>query len=157
MKKIIRLTESDLTRLVRRVIKEQQLESSTVSGDEMEKVLSQGGNGFKGIQSAVNFCKSKNVPSNEKVDKLETMIDQAITGVENPLNLMGGSPGLKKVAQIMEKNISNTTELCSLLKHYYINGEDFATAMRGEVNTKLNSTGAADFILLAINSINRRG
>jgi hypothetical protein len=70
---------------------------------------------------------------------------------------MGGSPGLKKVAQIMEKNISNTTELCSLLKHYYINGEDFATAMRGEVNTKLNSTGAADFILLAIKSINRRG
>ena len=131
--------------------------TTSVSGSEMEKVLLQGGNGFKGIESAVNFCKSKNVPNNSKIDSLETMISTAIAGVENPLNLTGNSPGLEKVAQIMDKNIENTTELCSLLKNYYINGEDFLTAMKGEINTKLDSTGAASFILSAINKINRRG
>ena len=35
--------------------------------------------------------------------------------------------------------------------------KDFETAIKGEVNTKMNSVGAADHVLLAINSINRRG
>ena len=131
--------------------------TTSVSGSEMEKVLLQGGNGLKGIESAVNFCKSKNVPNNHKIDRLEELILQAINGPENPLNLAGGSPGLEKVGQIMDKNIANTTELCSLLKHYENMGEDFLTAMKGEINTKLDSTGAASFILSAINKINRRG
>jgi hypothetical protein len=38
-----------------------------------------------------------------------------------------------------------------------INGEDFETVMKGEVNTKMDSVGAADHVLRAINSINRRG
>jgi hypothetical protein len=70
---------------------------------------------------------------------------------------MGGSPGLEKVAQILNKNISNTTELCSLIGNFMINGEDFETVMKGEVNTKMDSVGAADHVLRAINSINRRG
>jgi len=131
--------------------------SQSVSGSEMEKAILQGGNsGFKGVESAVNFCKSKNVPNISKIDDIEQMISSAIGGVENPLNVMGGSPGLQKVGQIIIRNISNTTELCSLLKHYYINGEDFLTAMKGEINTKLDSISAADFILNAINKINNQ-
>lgn len=131
--------------------------SQSVSGSEMEKAILQGGNsGFKGVESAVNFCKSKNVPNISKIDNIEQMISSAIGGVENPLNVMGGSPGLQKVGQIIVRNISNTTELCSLLKHYYINGEDFLTAMKGEINTKLDSRSAADFILNAINKINNQ-
>jgi hypothetical protein len=211
MSKIIRLTEADLTRIVRRVINEQsqlvasmgqppitktnpgqinatvsraqtpntktnpgqinttvsrakppipktQSGSQSVSGSEMEKAIMQAGNsGFKGVEAAVNFCKSKNVPNISKIDDIEQMISSAIGGVENPLNVMGGSPGLQKVGQIIVKNISNTTELCSLLKHYYINGENFLTAMKGEINTKLDSRSAADFILNAINKINSKG
>jgi hypothetical protein len=208
MSKIIRLTEADLTRIVRRVINEQsqivtsmgqtpntktnpgqlnatvsrakppvpktnpsqinatvsmakppvpktQSGSQSVNGSEMEKAIIQAGNsGFKGVEAAVNFCKSKNVPNISKIDNIEQMIASAIDGVENPLNVMGGSPGLQKVGQIIFRNISNTTELCSLLKHYYINGEDFLTAMKGEINTKLDSRSAADFILNVINKIN---
>ena len=139
------------------LVNEQQSQTPTVSGSEMEKFLSNSGNGFNGIQAAVKFCKSKKVANNQKNDGLEELIYQAISGVENPLNLMGGSPGLEKVAQILNKNISNTTELCSLIGNFMINGEDFETAIKGEVNTKMNSVGAADHVLLAINSINRRG
>ena len=137
------------------VISEQSV-PEMVNPLEMEKVLNQGGNGMTGIESIVKYCKTKNVSNTSKIDKLETMIDQAITGVENPLNLMGGAPGLEKVGEIIKNNVSNATELCSLLKHYFINDEDFVTAMRGEISTKLDSTMAADNVLLAIRSITRK-
>ena len=154
MKKIIRLTESDLTRLVRRVIKEQQSLKPIFSGAEMQKSIKS--NGFRGIQDAVKYCKSKRIDKNPKFNKIEEMIYQSVSGVENPLNITGGSPGLEKVGQILSRYISNTNDLCSLIANFYVNGEDFETLMKGEINTKMDSTGAADHILKVIYNINRK-
>ena len=111
------------------------------------------GGGFPSIQSVIKYCKSKNVPQSTDTKYVSNEIAFAIKGGENPINLMGGAPGLKKAAEYMIRDIKDAQELCSLIKYYSVNGEDFETAIKGEVNTKMNSTGAADFILQAMKTI----
>ena len=137
------------------LVNEQQSQTPTVSGAEMQKSINS--NGFKGIQNAVKYCKSRRIDDKHDNRRIEELIYQSVSGVENPLNITGGSPGLEKVGQILTKNISNTNDLCSLIANFDINGEDFETLMKGEINTKMDSVGAADHILTAIENINKRG
>jgi hypothetical protein len=111
------------------------------------------GGGFPAIQSVIKYCKSKNVPQSTDTKYVSNEIGMAIKGGENPINVMGGAPGLKKAAEYMIRDIKDAQELCSLIKYYSVNGEDFETAIKGEINTKMNSTGAADFILQAMKTI----
>lgn len=75
MKKVIRLTESDLTRIVRRVIKEQKstrsiygnrllMESAEAMVDDAKEQMSGGNNPDKGMMDKIINCIKKNRLSN---------------------------------------------------------------------------------------------
>jgi|LakMenE18May11ns_1017448.scaffolds.fasta_scaffold9909937_3 hypothetical protein len=71
MKKVIRLTESDLVRLVSRIIREQQEDDIQMGGTQIEKELKNRIQKTFGISDLCSISRTKTFPYNEDVKKLQ--------------------------------------------------------------------------------------
>jgi hypothetical protein len=168
MKKIVRLTESDLTRIVKRVIKEQMemsLETSESSpiAKGLRKILNSN-KGMDAIKNMTYFCK-KYGPAQEKyTNNVISMINNAISGIENPLNLTGGG-SIAEVAKIFQKHVKTPEQVCGVIKNYKTeigtvnyaafggDDEDFAEAIYDDSITKLNFAEPLQKLLNAISAV----
>ena len=148
MKKVIRLTESDLMRLVKRVIREEQ--TAPTGGtylDYFDKDLKVLLNSLQGtlrvtkvedIQKVYNYCKVTTVKKQTNTDMVADLIYSKLSGGDNPINPMGGG-SVTNSANVIKNYIKGSTELCALLKYYNKGGENFYTAVSGDSTYKLNT------------------
>jgi hypothetical protein len=168
MKKIVRLTESDLTRIVKQVIKEQMemsLETSESSpiAKGLRKILNSN-KGMDAIKNMTYFCK-KYGPAQEKyTNNVISMINNAISGIENPLNLTGGG-SIAEVAKIFQKHVKTPEQVCGVIKNYKTeigtvnyaafggDDEDFAEAIYDDSIAKLNFAEPLQKLLNAISAV----
>ena len=139
MGKIIRLTESDLTRLVRRVIKEQ-------SNNDLKNILLKSIGNYKSVCS---ICSKQNNldTNNPRARKAADEFERAIYGGENPLSNFGGgnneSSSASKAGMALEKNLTSAEDICTMIKYYgvyYAGDESFCEALSGELRYKVDST-----------------
>lgn len=103
MKKIVRLTESDLTRIVRRVLNEQGI-FNFLSGDSTPA---------KATKEILNFCVSYRSPSGYSVDTAK--VSRIADDISNSISGLGTDE-----TQIYDaiKQLSDLAELCSLTSIY---------------------------------------
>jgi uncharacterized membrane-anchored protein YjiN (DUF445 family) len=113
-KKIIRLTEADLTRLVKRVIKEQLGEM--------------GGNSYKAVEQVINSCNSRGRGnSSNKTNGIADTIYQSVNGV--------GTDEERLISAF--NSILNMDELCSVAADYQSTyGESLFSALDGDIDTE---------------------
>lgn len=90
------------------------------------------------LKKVCNYCKSTNVSKQPNTDKVASMINDKLSGLDNPLNLMGGGSVADSAKDILY-NIKGAVQLCSLLKYYNQGGEDFYTAVEGDATGKLDT------------------
>jgi hypothetical protein len=161
MKKVIRLTEADLTRIIKRVIQEQKL-TPLEQGlkDTISKLPSNPG--VDGIKKITTFCKNRNdVKYNDYVGKINKMINNALSGISNPLNVMGGG-SIDDVANIFGKYVRTAEEACSVIKTFETEsnladvtfgisgGGDFYSGIWGDSKFKINTAQPANKIIYNI-------
>ena len=139
MGKIIRLTESDLTRLVRRVIKEQ-------ANNNLKNLLLKSVGNYKSVCSICSQQSNLDT-NNPRARKAASGFQQAIYGGENPLSNFGGGENKKssasKAGMALEKNLTSPEDICTMIKYYgdyYGGDEDFCEALSGELKYKVDST-----------------
>ena len=139
MGKIIRLTESDLTRLVRRVIIEQ-------SNNDLKNILLKS---IRDYKSVCNICSKQNNldTNNPRARKAANDFEIAISGGENPLSNFGGgtnkNSSASKAGMALEKNLTSAEDICTMIKYYgeyYAGDESFCEALSGELSYKVDST-----------------
>jgi len=150
MKKIIRLTESDLTRLVRRVIKEQ-------ANNNLKNLLLKSVGNYKSVCSICSQQSNLDT-NNPRARKAASGFQQAIYGGENPLSNFGGgenkNSSASKAGMALEKNLTSAEDICTMIKYYgeyYGGDEDFCDALSGELKFKADST--TNLELMFINPI----
>ena len=118
-------------------------ESSTVSSNlemGLKKVLNQSTkDDLSSVKTVTNFCKSSSVTKQPNTNSVSALVNAELSGLDNPINLgsTGGSVG--RVANVILKHISGSAQLCSLLKYYSVDGEDFYTAVEGDANGKMDT------------------
>jgi hypothetical protein len=139
MRKIVRLTENDLSRIVKRVIKEQ-------TNNNLKNLLLKSIGNYK---SVCQLCsKQSNLDTNNpRARKAAHEFQQAIYGGENPLSNFGGWDNKKssasKAGMALEKNLTSAEDICTMIKYYgdyYGGDEDFCEALSGELKFKVDST-----------------
>jgi len=154
MKKTIRLTETELVRLVKRIIREQ---SEVSSSDNMKKGLQSIVNyGVKvDYRKVCNFCKKQNVsPQNPRAEKAAQEFSKLISGVENPFSNIAGflnkESSAYKAGESISKNLKSAEDICSMIKYYSKysgTDEDFCEAVSGELSYKFDASTNLDYIL----------
>ena len=151
MKKVIRLTEDDLARLVKRVIREQAADNSLKSS--LLKLVGAGsGQAYKEICALCS--KQKMNYNNQKAKKAANEFEGAIYGGDNPLSNFGGgdnktSPA-SKAGMAIEKNLQSAEDICDMIQYYSTwtgSGEDFCESVSGELSFKLDSTSNLDLMV----------
>ena len=139
MRKIVRLTENDLSRIVKRVIKEQ-------TNNNLKNLLLKSIGNYK---SVCQLCsKQSNLDTNNpRARKAAQEFQQAIYGGENPLSNFGGgenkNSSASKAGMVLEKNLTSAEDICTMIKYYgdyYGGDEDFCEALSGELKFKVDST-----------------
>jgi hypothetical protein len=139
MRKIVRLTENDLSRIVKRVIKEQ-------TNNNLKNLLLKSIGNYK---SVCQLCsKQSNLDTNNpRARKAAHEFQQAIYGGENPLSNFGGgenkNSSASKAGMVLEKNLTSAEDICTMIKYYgdyYGGDEDFCEALSGELKFKVDST-----------------
>ena len=121
----------------------------TENPDELEKGLRQVLNGISVMTTDANvndvnkvytYCKSSNVTKQPNTDKVAGRIHDALSGLDNPLNVMGGG-SVAETAKIILFHIKGATQLCSLLKYYKDSsgGENFYDAIYDDTMGKLDT------------------
>lgn len=155
MKKVIRMTEADLTRLVRRVISEQ---GAIIPGEEqdlrmkLQKLVGAGsGHQFKTIcRMCSEYSLDKNNP---RAEKAANEFDHAITGGENPFSNIAGNnkeSSAYKAGMAISKNLKSAVDICTMIQNYkyYTNqSESFCEAVEGELNYKIASSSNLDLMV----------
>ena len=172
MRRTVRLTERDLTRLVRRVIREQEMENTASSTKKGLTPLAQGlkkvidglpsNPGVAGIRRITTYCKSRtDAKWNDSIGRINDMINDALSGLSNPLNLMGGG-SIDKVANIFIDHVKTPEQACSVIKSFQTSsnladvtfgiqgGGDFYDGIWGDSKLKLNTSQPANKIIGAI-------
>jgi hypothetical protein len=175
MGRIVRLTERDLTRLVRRVIREQEIENTASSTKKGLTPLAQGlkkvidglpsNPGVAGIRRITTYCKGRtDAKWNDSIGRINDMINDALSGLSNPLNLMGGG-SIDKVANIFIDHVKTPEQACSVIKSFQTEtnladvalgplgnqgGGDFYDGIWGDSKFKLNTAQPANKIIGAI-------
>ena len=152
MKKVVRLTESDLIRIVKRVIKEQSNSGKSVTEKGLNTVLNKVAKyegDLKTLKPICDFCKSSGVYKQSNTDSLISMVSDAVSGLDNPLNIMGGG-SISEVAKIIRTKSKSADETCALIKYYDVDGEDFYEAIYDDSITKINTAQPANNLIEAI-------
>jgi len=161
MKKIVRLTESDLVRLVKRVISEQNDSASLSKGLKM--VVNNASLDLNGLKTICNFCKGRaDLKQQTNTGQLITKVNKLLSGIENPVNLMGGG-SVSNVAELINKEVKTPEEVCALIKFYYNqkslvglsfggDDEDFYEAISDDLTTKVNTTEPLRRLITSIGS-----
>lgn len=152
MKKVIKLTENDLIRLVKRVMKEQSQPNSNLKNILKQKVGSGSGSAYKEI---CKICSQQDLDiSNPSAKKAAKEFDNAITGGENPLSNFGGNinknSSASKAGNALENNLKSAEDICTMIQYYSTytgSGEDFCEAVSGELNYKFDSTSNLDLMV----------
>jgi hypothetical protein len=117
--------------------------------DELEKGLRQVLSGISVMTTDANvndvnkvyyYCKNSKVSKQPNTDKVAKEIHQRLSGMDNPLNVMGGG-SVADTAKIILYNIKGATQLCSLLKYYKDSsgGENFYDAIYDDTMGKLDT------------------
>jgi len=148
MKKVIKLTESDLIRLIKRVVNEQNAVSmitsapqsttqqqyapkstSTQSSDSpvsnMGKVLTQLVGYGRGVnyEKICQFCKTQTLDiNNPRAKQAAKGFSSAITGGENPFSNFGGyenkNSSAYKAGMAIQNNLQTAEDICTMIKYY---------------------------------------
>ena len=117
MKKIVRLTESDLTRIVKRVINEMEDSANPpmyTGYDVFIKLINGSGTSQTKIQKIISACNTSNFPSNTYTNKIADMIYDAIS--EKTLGIYPSTDeGTVYEAMKMPRTID---EFCGVVKSY---------------------------------------
>ena len=124
MKKIIRLTESDLARIVRRVISEQENPEETKVMNLIKS--SQSANAQTSVYNILNACKTT-----------KTGGGWDMVGTAQALNTAIKGAGTDEVAIYNQfKNVNNNVlNLCNLVRRYQSeNGSDLYTDLAGDID-----------------------
>jgi len=167
MKRIVRLTEADLTRLVKRVIREQQnpvndlinkVAGPAPTSNNLKQFLSDKigvGSGSKYKEICFACMRQNNLNNNNpRANKAAKEFDNAIQGGENPFSNFGGGENKDssayKAGMALQNNLTSAEDICTMIK-YYSNysgsGEEFSDAVEGELNYKVDSTTNLDLMV----------
>lgn len=151
MKKTIRLTEADLTRIIKRVIKEQAADNSLKAS--LLKLVGAGtGRHYKQICA---LCSKQEMNyNNSRAKKAANEFNAAIRGGDNPFSNFGGgvnknSPAYK-AGMAIQNNLQTAEDICDMIQYYSTwtgSGEDFCEAVSGELNYKVDSTTNLDLMV----------
>ena len=164
MKKIIRLTESDLARIVKRVIREQMETNSNPLAQGLKNVIDSlpDNPGLEGVKKITSFCKKQSNLSNSKyVSNVIDMINEVLNGFSNPVNVMGGG-SIDDVANIFRKYVKTPEQACSVIKFFETTagladvtfgnegGGDFYSGIYGDSKFKINTAEPANKLIRVI-------
>lgn len=157
MKKIVRLTESDLIHLVKRVLKEQ---AQPQVNNNLKNILKQkvGTGTGRAYKEICTICNQQDLePNNESAKRAAKEFREAIQGGENPFSNLGGSgiygnknSSASKAGMALQKNLKSAEDICNMIKYYSLYSgadEDFCEAVSGELSYKLNSTSNLDLMV----------
>jgi len=118
---------------------------------------------LEGIKTICDFCKGRpDVKAQSNTSQLITKVNQLLSGIESPVNLMGGG-SVTKVAELISAQVKTPEEACALIKFYQNqkslvglafegDDEDFYEAIHDDLVTKMNTTGPAEKLINAINA-----
>ena len=140
MKKVIRLTEADLTRIVKRVLKEQTSSDyikNVVAGNvggaasDMVGMLSTiiNGSGYASqkVKSIINKCSGSNFPITAQTNKIADSIYNAVSGLGTNENMVYSAMRTPR----------SVDEFCGVVKSYKSSyGEDLYTALDGDFDSE---------------------
>ena len=152
MKKIVRLTESDLVRIVKRVLNEQSV-STQPKVSELHTTLKNlvGAGTGRDYKKICEICSKQDLNiDNPRARKAANEFADAIEGGENPLSNFGGSgpyantnSSAYKAGMAIQNNLKSAEDICTMIKYYSTysgSGEDFDEAVSGELSYKVDST-----------------
>jgi len=148
MKKVIKLTEDDLTRIVKRVI-EEQVGSYAAKGAAMgsivpgagtviggvvgalvgtfEKIMGGGGNASSKVKQIISTCANSKAPVTSQTNKIADMVYDAISGIGTDENKVYR-------AMAMPKGVD---EFCGVVKSYKSSyKEDLYSALDGDFDSE---------------------
>ena len=145
MKKIIRLTESDLMRIVKRVISEQKPDSDKLNAT-IYKTLTKLVNGKpEDYLPICKFCREQNVnKNNDRAKKAALEFKKAITGLANPFDnfiLPDKDSPAQTAGKALYDNLKSPEDICAMISYYDYytgSGELFEDALNGEINWKVD-------------------
>ena len=124
------------------LIREEE-ESSTVNSNlemELRKVLNQiKKDDLSSVKTVTNFCKSSSVTKQPNTNSVSVLVNAELSGLDNPINLGSTGGSVCIVSNVILKYIVGSAQLCSLLKYYSVDGEDFYTAVEGDANGKMDT------------------
>jgi len=139
MKKIIRLTESDLTRIVRRVIKEQSLNDKKLmseqkwlknlfgtSVDDLVKLF--GDDAVKSFEMVLSKALQNN--KNFVVRAGQNYLKSASNGNEISMEV------IKKATQLVSSGVKTADEVATLLPRYLADGSEFRSVFQKSFSKK---------------------
>ena len=116
-----------------------------------------------GVKTICDFCKGRpDVKAQSNTSQLITKVNQLLSGIESPLNLMGGG-SVSKVADLISTQVKTPEQACALLKFYRNqksivgqafggDDEDFYEAISDDLTTKVDTTGPSGKLIDAIDA-----
>jgi hypothetical protein len=124
-------------------------------------------NGLDGLKKVCEFCKSSNVSQQGNTGNLIKSVNDILSGVDNPLNVMGGG-SVKEVADLLLRELNSAEEACALAKFYHNmkgivgqafggDDEDFYEAIEDDSLGKMDTAHPANDVINAFASAARRG
>lgn len=124
-------------------------------------------NGLEGLKKVCDFCKTSNVSQQGNTGDLITKVNDILSGIDNPLNVMGGG-SVKEVADLLSTELNNAEEACALAKFYYNqksvvgqafggDDEDFYEAIEDDSSGKINTAHPANDLINAFGNAARKG
>jgi hypothetical protein len=117
---------------------------------------------LNGVKTICDFCKRSNVKQQSNTPQLITKVNQLLSGIENPANLLGGG-SVTKVAELIRTQVKTPEQACALIKFYQNqkslvglsfggDDEDFYEAIHDDLVTKMNTTGPSEELINAIDA-----
>lgn len=127
----------------------------------LEATINRATGDLDGVKTICDFCKGRqDVKMQSNTSQLITKVNELLSGIENPVNLMGGG-SVTEVADLISNEVKTPEEACALIKFYQNqkslvglafegDDEDFYEAIHDDLVTKVNTTGPSRKLITAI-------